>query len=151
MDILFNLRAAKEGFFDRKPVIDATDRATRKVLSRFGAYVRSSARQSIRKRKRASHPGNPPSSHTGLLKRFIFFVYDKVSRNVVIGPTLLNRQSTFGGRETNTVPEVLEYGGRTIGRNRKRDVYIDARPYMGPAFAKEQPKLPDLWANSIRT
>ena len=70
-------------FFDSKKVVNATTRAERKVLSRFGAYVRRSARSSIRKRKKVSEPGKPPSSHTGLLKRFIFFAYDPGRKSVV--------------------------------------------------------------------
>jgi len=60
----------KQMFFTSKAVLSATDRATRRVVSRFGAYVRRAAKSSIRKRKRISCPGKPPSSHTGLLKRF---------------------------------------------------------------------------------
>src|SRR5690606_6172596 len=51
-----------ELFFDRKAVTSRVDKATRKVLSRFGAFVRRTARSSIRKRKKTSQPGSPPSS-----------------------------------------------------------------------------------------
>jgi len=27
---------------------------------------------------------------------------------------------------------------------------IKARPFMGPAFEKERPKLPAMWAGSLR-
>jgi len=81
----------KRMFFDRKAVTGAVGRATRKVFSRFGAFVRTAARSSIRRRKRVSAPGEPPSSHTGLLKRLIFFGYDRQRRSVVIGPQRLSR------------------------------------------------------------
>jgi len=82
----------KQMFFDRDKVRKRTDAGTRRVLSRFGAYVRTTAKHSIRKRKRISEPGEPPSSHTGLLRRFIFFGYDRDRRSVVIGPiTTLRR------------------------------------------------------------
>jgi len=29
-------------------------------------------------------------------------------------------------------------------------VKIKARPFMGPAFNKEKPKLPAMWASSIK-
>jgi len=58
---------AKGMFFDRKAVTSAVDRTERRVLSRFGAFVRRGAKSSIRKRKRAAEAGMPPSSHTGLL------------------------------------------------------------------------------------
>lgn len=137
----------KQLFFDRAAVTRRTDRATRRVLSKFGAYVRRSARSSIRRRKTASKPGQPPSSHTGLLKRFIWFGYDPApgSGSVVIGPARLNR----GGR--GEAPALLEYGGRTTLRRDGRRVRarFRDRPYMGPAFAKEQPKLPAMWRDSV--
>ena len=89
------LQQAKGLFFDRASVMSAADRATRRVLSKFGAYVRQTARTSIRKRKSISQPGQPPSSHTGLLKRNIFFVFSPDTQSVVIGPILLN-EKTYG-------------------------------------------------------
>lgn len=136
-------------FFDKKAVLRKVDRATRRVLSKFGAFVRRAARSSIRKRKRVSAPGAPPSSHSGLLKKFIFFGYEPKKRSVVIGPARLNQK-------IGDAPEALEYGGTSTvveglrGRRRKRRVRIKARPYMGPAFKKEQPKLPAMWRGSVR-
>jgi len=137
-------------FFDRKAVKDAVDRGKRKVLSKFGAFVRQRAKTSIRKRKRMSQPGQPPSSHAGLLKKFIFFAYDKGRNSVVIGPERLNQK-------TGDAPPALEYGGRSRvtggGRRRKRVVRvvtIRPRPYMGPAFEKEKENLPKLWRDSVK-
>ena len=149
----------KRMFFDRGAVTSATDRATRRLLSRFGAYVRTTAKHSIRKRKRISDPGEPPSSHTGLLRRFIFFGYDRERGSVVIGPMRLNQKvgdlPTCGGQAG--APAALEYGGASTivagrgGRKRKkRRVRIAARPYMGPAFQHERPKLPAMWRDSVR-
>ena len=45
------LKAAKGLFFDRGAVLRATTAAERRVLSRFGAFVRQRARTSIRQRK----------------------------------------------------------------------------------------------------
>ena len=86
-----SLKSAKSGFFDRAAVVRAVDQATRRNLSRFGAYVRQRAKTSIRRPPktatvRISRPGRPPYSHTGLLKRFIFFAYDADRQSVVIGP-----------------------------------------------------------------
>ena len=39
-------------FFNKKVVTDAVDKASRRVLSKFGAYVRQAARRSIRKPRR---------------------------------------------------------------------------------------------------
>ena len=135
----------KQMFFDRQAVLGAVDSATRSVLSKFGAFVRTAARHSIRKRKAVSEPGNPPSSHVGTLRRLIFFGYDPARKSVVIGPTPF--------RSEVEAPPLLEYGGRAVRKNRKgRNVIATykARPFMGPAFEQEKPKLPALWANSIR-
>ncbi|OPZ22733.1 MAG: hypothetical protein BWZ02_03377 [Lentisphaerae bacterium ADurb.BinA184] len=135
----------KAMFFDRKAVTSRVDAATRKVLSKFGAFVRTTARHSIRKRKAISQPGSPPSSHVGLLKRLIFFGYDLVRRSVVIGPTPL--------RGVAEAPPLLEYGGRARRKDRKgKTVMATYRPrqFMGPAIEKERPKLPALWAGSVK-
>ena len=139
----------KQMFFDRQKVQRKTDSATRRVLSKFGAFVRRAARSSIRTRKRASAPGQPPSSHTGLLKKFIFFGYDRNRQSVVIGPQRLNQK-------VGDAPQALEHGGVSTvveglrGKRKKRRVKMAARPFMGPAFEQEKPKLPGMWANSIR-
>jgi hypothetical protein len=138
------LEGAQRLFFDRAAVTSAADRGTRKVLSKFGAFVRQTAKTSIRKRKAVSEPGQPPSSHTGLLKRNIFFVFSPQTRSVVIGPILLNQRTD--------APRLLEHGGTVVrkkGTNFVRMKYR-ARPYMGPAFEREQQKLPALWRNSVR-
>jgi hypothetical protein len=139
----------KQMFFDRKAVTSRLDRATRKVLSRFGAFVRTGARHSIRKRKAISEPGEPPSSHTGLLRKFIFFGYDRDRRSVVIGPQRLNQK-------VGDAPHALEYGGTSTvveglrSRRKKRRIRIAARPFMGPAFEREKPKLPAMWETSVK-
>lgn len=132
-------------FFDRAAVTFAADRARRRVLSRFGAFVRRGARSSIRKRRAISQPGSPPSSHTGLLKRNIFFVYEPLRSNVIIGPILLNSKAT-------DAPALLEHGGVVTGRRRKKRVRMTyrPRPFMGPAFERETPKLPTMWRDSVR-
>jgi len=147
MAAFLNMRldTAKLNFFDSAKIISATSRAERRVLSRFGAFVRQAARRSIRKRKRVSNPGDPPSSHKGQLRRFIFFFYDPARQSVVVGPILL-------GTKKRSVPLLLEEGGtvfRRIGGRRQTFKY-SRRPFMGPALAKESPKLPGLWANSVR-
>ena len=136
----------KQLFFDREAVTSKVSPATRKVLSKFGAFVRRTAKGSIRNRRKPAPPGSPPSSHTGLLKKFIFFGYDTDARSVVIGPTRLNQK----GR--GEAPPLLEYGGKAtlVRRGKKKRTTYKARPYMGPAFEKEKPQLPAMWRDSVR-
>ena len=117
MKVAFKMNKAM--FFDRKIAKDFDDRGG-KVLSKFGAYVMRRARTSIRKRKRASKPGQPPTNVTGILRGItgrepgIFFFYDKPRQSVIIGPTKANQVFFNHHREPvqGTVPSVLEYGGQ---------------------------------------
>lgn len=125
-------------FFDPQRVIRAMDKATRRSLMRAGAFIRRTAKTSIRKRKGASKPGKPPHSHIGHLRRLLYFAYDPAIPSVVIGPA----KWRFG-----EAPNLLEFGG-TQSRRRGRKV-IRRRPFMGPAYKKELPKLPRRWRNAI--
>lgn len=110
-------------FFDRQFVIESVNEKTRKALSHIGGLVRTIARRSIRKRKKESEPGQPPSSHSGLLRGTgsgpgIYYAFDPVHTSVVIGPTPLNQISYVfvGGGEgrkfiRGAIPSILEKGG----------------------------------------
>jgi len=139
-----SFQAAKRGFFDRAAVQQKVEKATRKVLSRFGAFVRQRAKTSIKKRKEISRPGQPPHSHVGLLRKFILFAYDPNRKSVVIGPTLTKQESE--------APRLLEHGGDTTLETREgpKRAHYRPRPFMGPAFEAEKPQLPALWKNSVR-
>lgn len=101
-------------FFDRKTVIDALSAAERKVLSKFGAFVRTNARRNqLRRAKRSALPGEPPKIHSkdkiATLRR-IFFAYESSRQSVIIGPDKLNQRPFLGG-DAQTVPELMEQGG----------------------------------------
>lgn len=137
----------KDSFFDRHVVIAAVDKAKRKVMSRAGAFIRTAARTSIRRRRGSAPPGKPPHSHEGSLRKLILFGYDRQSDSVVVGPV---------GFRNSEAPAALERGGVTTVYRRKNGrlvserVRIEARPYMGPALDRERPRLPALWRNSVR-
>lgn len=170
----FKIDIAKDFFFDRPLVMRAIDAARKRVLSKFGAFVRRTAKGLIRKRKKPAPPGRPPSSHTGVLREFIYFAYDPDVDSVIIGPAKTNQVffSDSGKPVTGTVPSVLEFGGhvnqfdwfvpgfgwqradlrrvRRSGRKtRMRKIAIAARPYMQPALDENLPKFPDLWGDSV--
>jgi hypothetical protein len=148
----------KSSFFDRAAVLRATDRATRQVLSQFGAFTRTRAQSSILRhtvrkgfgarskasgRAGISPPGQPPYNHTGLLARFIWFAYDDGRKSVVIGPQPVQTRSG----EKGALP-LLEYGGRATRRG--KPALYRARPFMRPAFNAELPGLPQMWRDKIR-
>jgi len=163
--LTMSIGKSKDFFFDSEAVVKAMDAASRKALSKGGAFVMRGARKSIKKApkqlgrdasgkfvaegSRSSSPGQPPYSHTGLLRDRIFFaaVTAPGRPSVVIGPERI----ASGGE----APSALEFGGSstvTVGRrgNRKRrSVRIAARPYMGPALEREAPKLPEQFRNSV--
>lgn len=145
------------GFFDRKAVLDAVDKAERRVLSKFGAFVRATARKSIKEKKGSAPPGRPPHAHTTYTpkpgkrkqtrkKRLVFrdsilFAFSPTPQpSVVIGPFLFNK------RTTPTVPELLEYGGR----HPETGDHYRPHPFMGPAFEKERRDgLPKILKNCV--
>jgi len=123
----------RRAFFDKSPAVRLLNRKTRRILSRFGAYVRTSARTSMRPDpkggQQSSAPGKPPQSRgKKLLRDLLFFSYDEKSKSTVVGPLRLGRTAS------EHVPRTLEKGG-TIVRDGKPNRY-KARPFMKPAFEK---------------
>lgn len=104
--MLYAVAKMREMFFDAPRVIGAVRADTRLVLSRFGAFVRTTAQRSMPKRLRASKPGQPPSTHEGSLRRLILFGFDTTENSVVIGPVPLPK--------TSGAPGVLEHGGQAL-------------------------------------
>jgi len=133
-------------FFDSPAVIKAVDDATYRALVRFGQYVRKVARHSIKALPGPSAPGEPPHNQTGVLKAFILYGFDPVSRSAVIGPARIRGKATYGPV---TVPEVLEYGDTVRGRDSEMHRY-EARPFMGPAFQRGEEKLGRFWRDSVK-
>lgn len=115
MGINFSTRL-KSVFFDRAVVKNSLDKWTLDKLSSLGAFVRTSARSLLRKRKRVSRPGEPPSIHSqddNATLRKVEFGYDAARGSVVIGPMPLNHKHLIGGQiQRGAVPRTLERGGR---------------------------------------
>lgn len=125
MNVSFGLRI---GYFDKIKVQRELDRRTAKALKRFGAFVRRSAQQSMRKAKDGvySRPGQPPFSHgQQRFKKGILFAYEPATKTVVIGPRLYERSARF------KIPRLHEFGATD-----PRGVF-EQRPLMKPAFMKE--------------
>jgi len=104
--------------FDDDRIRKQLDRAERRNLFRAGKFTRTTAKRSVRKRKKPSKPGNPPHSHVGTLRKLIFYAWDLTSRTMLVGPF---RTLPTGGRRNRTRmvdratgAEVLEKGGSVI-------------------------------------
>ena len=163
----------KDFFFDRPAVKDRMTKANRKALSKAGAFIRRRARSSLRRRKKSSQPGQPPSVHTSdrvaTLKN-ILFAYEPNSQTLVVGPVRLNQQTLLGPQLGGaTVAQVHEFGATVKVREAKvgphwrtgrrrvrrgqpvrvRRVKYSERPFMGPALEAEQEHIPDAWSGSV--
>ncbi len=139
----------KDLFFDREVVRRAVDRARRSALSRAGAFIRQTAKTSIRPRKGTSRPGDPPFSHEGSLRKLILFGYDPRTDSVVVGPVAF--------REA-VAPNALEFGGDVEApaygaawKRGMRSIHIRPRPFMAPAMEKELSTLTRMWSRSVRS
>ncbi len=121
--------------FDDDAVKSAVKKGGVKALRSAGAYTRKAARNAVSRSSKASPPGSPPHTRRGLLKRSILFGVEKHRMAVVIGPA----ESLIGISMT-----AHEFGG--MYRRRK----YPRRPLMGPTLEKVAPRLPNLWADSVK-
>jgi hypothetical protein len=168
----------KGNFFNPGKVLAAMDKATAKALTKAGAFVRTSAKSSLRYAKKASIPGQPPKVHRGNsfqrssvnkktgqvvkrsvspLKELIYFAYSTETRSVVIGPMEFRASKNAKYK----VPSILERGGtgsqivyKWAGKGQRVPsstvVTISKRPYMRPALDKNIPKFPGVFAGSVK-
>ena len=137
----------KSTFFSTPAVMKKVKPAARRVLSKFGSFVRQTSRQSIKNKKR-SVAGQPPANRTGKLKRFIYFGYDESKNSVIIGPAKLSNtvsDTALISLEEGGITDVMDPKTKKTGRK-----FVAARPFMLPAFDKELPKVPGLWRDSIK-
>jgi hypothetical protein len=155
----FKMEEAKAVFFDSERVMKEMDARTRRTLSRFGAYCRKVAQNSIKTSADAAAPGQPPHAHAGSLPKFkkgILFAADLEAGSVVIGPIAYNQVHGY------LVPQVLEEGGDVTARVRiLRHLYSGREkkfamvkrhyrphPFMGPAFQRSLEKLGTFYEQS---
>ena len=167
--------AKLKGFFNAKSIIDAVDKAKERVGKKQGAFIRTSARSSIKKNKKPSAPGQPPHGHTGGLRKRIFFDYDRITETVVVGPALAPLRTNKFNLGL-TTPQRLELGGRVIVNQtftrkdgwrivterqaqrarttrrqvRRLQVTTDQRPFMLPALKKGLTDLARKWKGAVR-
>lgn len=173
-DVLVSFKI-KDYFFDGAKVLAALNKAERKALSKAGAFVQTSAKRSLRRRKKPSQPGQTPSIYSKdknrTLKK-ILFGYDPTAHSVIVGPVGFGRAEApraleLGGASTVRVPKKNE-GRRSSPaqaasfKRRKalgliqrkpsvrRPIKVEPRPFMNPALKREAPKFPGLWAGAVK-
>ncbi len=163
------LKEAKGNFFDSQAVIDAVGVAGARVGMRQGGLVKTIMQRSMRRRKKASPPGQPPSAHAGQLRDLIAFAFDPATKSMVCGPT------PFGKGHA---PEIQDKGGTVPvkGIRTKKGEFIplfimkpkdraaairpgkivtvqakvEPRPFSQPALDKAKNKLAGAWKDSLK-
>lgn len=113
----------------------AAQRGNFKSLRHAASALRLTAKRSIRRRKKASAPGQPPHTSRGALRKAILYDVARGRDAALIGPVY----SMVGA-----VGAAHEFGGEYRG-----DDY-PPRPFMGPALEEIEPRLPQFWAGSVR-
>ena len=141
-----------KSFFDAPKIQRRVDFAKKRNFSRMGAFIRTRARSSLRRRKRTAAVGSPPSVHSkGTNLKTIFFFYDLAKETMVVGPV------EFRGRQSDrTASNIHEFGGKARMRKtrrtgKKRVNNYPKRPFMGPALEAEVEAgiVPKVWADSV--
>ena len=165
--MILSFKLAKGSFFDKVVAESAVDKARLRVLSRFGAYVRRTARNLLRPARRrklaemgpedrqryhiresvARRKGDPKpklpqeTSRAGSPPR-LHKRSSPLKRLLFFAYDRANRSVVIGPTRfaEGVAPSQLEYG---LGPVR------GSRPFMGPSLAKESPKLPGMWRDAI--
>ena len=111
-------------FFDRPSVMKAVDRGTYKNMLKSGQLMRRSAKASMKRAPSgvASVSPMPPNWHSktkknpsgGGLRRSIMYGYDRVRKNVIVGP------STVLGANIAKIAPLHEFGGPQRNKNKRR-------------------------------
>src|SRR4051794_31500440 len=110
--------------FFTKNVINSSDRMLDRGLSKLGAFIRRTIQFSMKSKKGASPPGTPPYSHGNkYLKKYVFFIYDKKLKAMIVGPAKLQRTASFD------VPRIHEKGEiRSINSRREHKTIVKRYP-----------------------
>ena len=173
---------SKHYFFDKDIIVRKLTHAEREALAKHGASIRKEAKSSMKTKPIDVHaePGNPPFRHnvTGaLLWRHLYFSYNPQTSSVIVGPEKLSGKKgdaphvmEYGDYQTTKpiglnrkVFQRVERMGKLAKRrfwkeyreSRKqagKNEFVEARPYMRPALAKEMhtARLHEVWANIVK-
>lgn len=126
-----------------------------RALHRIGAFTRTVAKRSLRKRKSVSRPGQTPTSRAPHpVRNFMRYAVEKNYTSVVIGPTLLPRPRnrlaplsvSFPGRVPTRL-SVLEFSGTERVKETGTVVKLEERSFMRRALniAKKSQKIRDAF------
>ena len=150
----------QKALLDVSKIQHGVDKEKRRATIKGLAFVRKRARSSLRRRKKASEPGSPPSVHAkGRGLKTILFEYDNRTGGGRVGPVKLDGTNRLVINEK-TAASTQEFGGKVRLRQRQRKgrkrqpprtVRYKPRPFMGPALEKEveEGNIASPWANVV--
>ena len=158
--------------FRRRAVKKAMDKANFTSLGRAGAFVRTIMMNSIKKRNKPkkrvggrkrkllkseqpSTPGSPPKTEAPArkLRKAILFELSPQKDDVAIGPTFGGFGKIGAIHEEGKTVVGKQFFNAPDGRRRSKKVLrtYPKRPFAKPALDKSTPRLPKLWANSVKS
>jgi hypothetical protein len=169
-----SLELAKTSFFDRA-VVNAVKDAGRKILGRFGAFVRRDGRKSIKTAKRKTPGELTPEERQRLAMRFRLWAVGRIAKKplppfrssapgnpplahgskspiklILFAYDAAEQSVVVGpvafGRQPGVATAALEYGGATQSHGHRFS--IAARPNIVPAFDKNLPHLRN-WRSAL--
>lgn len=109
----------KEFFFDRDAVRSKLTKKRHSALLNAGSFTRKVARNSLRRRKAPSQPGQPPHVHTRsseVTLKNVQFSFDLNTEETIVGPVGLVDHITGDG----AIPGILERGAMISHENARR-------------------------------
>lgn len=124
----------------QKPVASLTDKERRRFERAKKDYAAGRTKFKPKRPLIGSKAGEPPRTRVGYIKKFLFFVYDPETKSVVVGPAVLNAPTG--------APSILESGG-TVNIGGK-SINLAPRPFMQPAYKKNQKTIVEAFRDSIR-
>lgn len=136
---------AKKGFeWNRKRIAQAIGKVNAEFLLMAGAFVRSRARQPMKKGTLGSNgsrmhsaPGSAPYRWGGQLYNFMLYGFDPSTNSVVVGPKHLSGQQ----EGTASTAHVLESGGTRQIKFRPGVKPRNKRNWTSAHYAGTRPKL----------
>ena len=113
---------------DYKPTLKKHNQAKFRGLFQAAAFIRTTARRSIKKNRRPSPAGGPPHTQTNRIRDAMRFDVNKAKDLATIGAVASIVGPVLG---------VMERGGKFRG------TIYDRRPTMMAALTKATPRLPE--------
>ncbi len=132
----------KEFYIDHQRMKAAKDRSVNRGITKGLRFIRTRARQSIRRRKGPSKQGQPPHAHTmGPSLKTILWDFDPASQSGIVGPVKLNG-TPLSAKAQVTVPNAIEVGGLVTFKAGSW-IHVQGRDVRGRFTKKKLTRLKD--------